>query len=329
LDKSLLITGATGGLGIALVKEARRRGISVKATGRSLKHRAQIEAQGASFVQADLLDFSLLPALLEGQGGIIHAAALSSSWGPYEEFYLANVVATRHLLKAAQDQKIERFIYISSPSIFATFADRLSIKDQDSPRKPPLNHYAQTKLIAEQMVLAAAKPGLATVAIRPRALVGPHDRVLLPKLIALAKKKAMPLPRGGKALIELTDVRDAASAILSAYERAEQISGQAFNISGGTAFQVRDIAVKLAEAIGASPRLIHLPLALAAPLATLMEAWARLSKSRNEPVLTRYTLATLAFSQTFDLTNAQQALDWKPSHLALETLLLEASRTRE
>jgi len=329
LENSLLITGATGGLGIALVEEARARGIRVRATGRSLTHQARIEALGASFVQADLLDPSLLPALVDGQSGIIHAAALSASWGPFEEFNAANVEVTRNLLKAAIDQSIGRFVYISSPSIFATFADRLSIQDHDSPRNPPLNPYAQTKLSAEQMVLAAAGPGLSTVAIRPRAIVGPDDRVLLPKLIALAKRKMMPLPGGGKSLIELTDVRDAASAIIAAHQRAENVSGKAFNISGGKAFQVRDIAMKLAEAIGTSPKLISVPRPIAKPLATLMEAFARMTRSNVEPVLTRYTLATLAFSQTFDLTNARQELHWEPSFPALETLLREAKRMEE
>lgn len=329
MEKSVLITGATGGLGVALVEEACARGFRVKATGRSLKHQAHIESLGAIFVQADLLDPSLIPSLVDGQGGIIHAAALSSSWGPYEEFKAANVDVTHNLLKAAQVQSIRRFVYISSPSIFATFADRLSIQDHDRPRSPPLNHYAKTKLIAEQMVLAATGGGLSTVAIRPRALVGPNDRVLLPKLIALAKRKAMPLPGGGKSLIELTDVRDAARATIAAYERAEQVSGKSFNISGGKPVPVREIAVKLAEAIGATPKLVDVPLAITAPLAAVMEGLALLTRSPVEPVLTRYTFATLAFSQTFDLTNAHNELYWHPSFPALETLLHEAKKMGE
>jgi nucleoside-diphosphate-sugar epimerase len=329
LENSILITGATGGLGIALVAEARARGLHVLATGRSSHLQAQIESFGARFVRADLLDPGIMASLLQGQSGIIHAAALSTSWGDYDAFHAANVEMTRNLLTVAQDRNIQRFIYVSSPSIFATFKDRLRIKDQDSPSNPPLNPYAQTKLIAERMVLAAAKPGFASVAIRPRALVGPNDRVLLPRLMALARRPAMPLPRGGKALIELTDVRDAAAAILAAYDHGDHVSGQAFNISGGKPVSVREVAVKLAEAIGASPKLIDLPMAIAAPLAASLEAIAGLLKSRVEPILTRYTLATLAYSQTFDLSGAREALDWRPTYDGFETLLHEAGRMRE
>lgn len=127
----------------------------------------------------------------------------------------------------------------------------------------------------------------------------------------------MPLPRGGRALIELTDLRDAAEAILAAEERADGISGRMINVSGGQPIAVRDVALRLADALGQRPRLVDLPIALAEAL----------SRGRaKEPVLTRYTLATLAYSQTFDPKPARRLLGWEPLRDALATLLAEARK---
>lgn len=325
--RRILVTGATGGLGQALVREALARGSTVRATGRDAAAGAQVAALGAEFVAHDLAaPGGDLSALLAGCDSVIHAAALSASWGPEADFVAANVGATQALLDAARRSGVGRFVFVSSPSIFAQFADRIGIGDGDAPAARPLNAYARTKLAAERMVLAANGEGMATAAIRPRALVGQGDRVILPRLAALARRKRMPLPRGGDALIELTDLRDAAWAICEAGARAPKLGGRAINISGGQPIAVRDLALRLAQALGENPRLVSLPLALARPLAQLAETLAHLTRAKEEPVLTRYTLATLAYSQTFDLAPARALLGYRPRHDATATLLAEAHR---
>ncbi len=325
--RRILVTGATGGLGQALVREALARGAVVRATGRDSGVGARLAERGAQFVPCDLsAPDADLATLLAGCDSVIHAAALSASWGREVDFIAANITGTQRLLDAARAAGVSRFVFVSSPSIFASFADRIGIGEDEQPADPPLNAYARTKLVAERMVLAAADDTMATCAIRPRALVGEGDRVILPRLAELARCKRMPLPRGGAALIELTDLRDAAWAICEAEARAPVISGRAINISGGEPIAVRDLALRLAGALGEQPRLVNVPLTVARPLAYLAENIARLTGAKEEPVLTRYTLATLAFSQTFDLAPARRWLDYRPRHDATATLLAEARR---
>jgi 2-alkyl-3-oxoalkanoate reductase len=316
MAQSLLITGATGGLGLALVEAACVRGLRVLATGRSSQHQARLVGLGARFIAADLTDPAAAMKLCEGQDG--QRAA----------FQAANVDATAHLLEAAQQQGVARFVYISSPSIFAAMRDRLAIGPNDLPTVSPLNEYARAKLMGECLVLAASEQGFATLAIRPRAIVGPDDQVLLPKLVELARRTTMPLPGDGRALIELTDVRDVASATLAALERADKLGGMAFNISGGQPIQVRELAQRLANTLGLNPRLISVPLPIAHVLASCAEGLARAFNMQREPVLTRYTLATLGYSQTFDLEPARLHLGWTPQFNGVATLLEQALRMR-
>jgi 2-alkyl-3-oxoalkanoate reductase len=327
--RRILITGATGGLGHALVCEAIARGHNVLATGRSREIGEQLKALGASFAALDLGEpHADIRGLAASCDSVIHAAALSASWGPAEAFETANITVTRRLIDAAGAEGVGRFVFVSSPSIFARFADHIEIRENEPPAAEPLNHYARTKFAAEQAVLSHHSHAIACCAVRPRALVGPGDRVILPRLVALALRKRMPLPRGGAALIELTDLRDAAWAICEAEERAPEIARKAVNISGGNPVSVRQVAMQLAAALGENPRLLSLPIAIAKPVARLLEAVARFRGAKEEPLLTRYTLATLGWSQTFDQEPAYRLLGYTPRYNALETLLSEARKLK-
>lgn len=326
-QRRILITGATGGLGMALVREAVSRGHKVIATGRSLATVKETERLGARFRPLDLADPKAdIINLVSGCDSVIHAAALSSSWGSYESFKTMNVLVTQRLLEAAGHGRVRRFVLVSSPSIFAGFCDQFAIGERALPATKPLNHYARTKLAAERWVLTGCYAEMDCCAIRPRALVGPGDRVILPRLAELARRKRMPLPRGGKAMIELTDLRDAAWAICEAEDRAADLSGKAINVSGGRPVRVSEVAKQLAEALGENPRLVSLPMTLARTMASLLETFARLRRSEDEPILTRYTLATLGYSQTFDQEPAQRLLGYVPRYNALATLVAEARK---
>ncbi len=174
----------------------------------------------------------------------------------------------RRLLEAAREAGVKRFTFVSSPSIFASFRDRLQIGPNDAPANPQLNHYARTKLEAERLVRAANSASMATCAIRPRALVGEGDRVIVPRLIELARRKRVPLPRDGVALLEPTDLRDAAWAVCEAALRCEMIGGRALNISGGRPIAARELAQKVADALGTSPQFANLPAVPARIIAT-------------------------------------------------------------
>lgn len=320
--RRVLVTGATGGFGLAIVAALAGAGHEVRATGRNAAPASRLEGLGAEFVAADLTEKGVADRLCDGRDSIVHAAALSASWGDPRAFEAINVRATRALLDAAARAGVQRFVFISSPSIYAEMRDRIGLTEADPPARDPLNHYALTKLVAERMVLAASGPDFAATAIRPRAIVGPDDKVLRPRLAALASRRRVPLPRGGQALVEFTDARDAAGAVVLAEAKIAAVAGRPVNISGGRPLPVRDIAARLAGALGTSPRFVNIPMPVARAVAWLGN---RRRADGPEPVLTPYTLATLAYSQTFDLAFAREALDYAPRHDALEALLAAAS----
>lgn len=119
----------------------------------------------------------------------------------------------------------------------------------------------------------------------------------------------------------MTDARDAARALRLADAHREAAGGQAINITGGSPLPIRDLVGRLGQALGVEVRIVAIPLALGQALSVGADALCRVLPGRPEPVLTPYTLSTLAWSQTFDLARARRLLGYEPAHDAVATAL--------
>lgn len=325
MSRRALVTGATGGLGLTLTQTLLDDGYAVRATGRSPTAISRLRKSGAETIAGDLFD--LCPDdLCRDIDVVFHAAALSSPWGPDADFQRTNVDLTRDLVGAAQKSGVGSFVFVSSPSVYARWTDQAGLTEDTPWPRRPLNAYCRTKGEAERLVLAADTPGFRTVAIRPRAIIGPDDAVLLPRILRLVKRGRFPVFRNGRTLVELTDVRDAARAIRLADVHREGAGGQAVNITGGAALPVRVLVHRLGQALEVEVRTVSIPLALGQALSVGADALCRVLPGQPEPVLTPYTLSTLAWSQTFDLSKARRLLGYEPVHDAVETALAVAPR---
>lgn len=310
VTRRALVTGATGGLGRVLVRQLIDAGYDVVATGRDRATGAALERPGATFRAADLCDADLHP-LLDRVAVVFHLAALTAPWGPKRDFAAINVAATARLLAAARTRGCDRFVYASTPSIYAERRARLGVSEASPIARHFPNAYVHTKYEAEQLVLAASASSMPTVVLRPKAIVGPDDRVLLPRLLRVVRSGRVALPGGGGALVELTDVRDAAAAFMAA-DRSLPAAGRAINISGGAPRTVRAIVDRVCATLGLAPNIVAIPTFVALAAAGAAEIGGRLRG--KEPALTRYAVMAVAYSQTFDLARARALLDWHPRH---------------
>lgn len=307
----VLVTGASGFLGGQLMTRLAAEGIPALGIGRDPTRLAALSAAGHAVLAHDLtrpLSAAAHPALAQVDR-IVHAAALSSPFGPLAAFQAANVNATANLLEFAQAQRVRRVVHISSPTVGFAFRDQLN-QSEDAPLPPPVNAYAKTKAEAEALMRAA--PGLGPVILRPRGIYGAGDTALLPRLLRAARRRPLPLFRGGRARIDLTHVDDVVTAILAAVQAGPEAEGQVINISGGEVLPVRDIAEAACARAGVALRWRALPLRPAMAAAGLAEAIALRLPGQPEPVVTRYGLGLFAYAQSLDLSKARRLLDWQP-----------------
>jgi nucleoside-diphosphate-sugar epimerase len=308
----ILVTGGTGFLGRHLVWRLADLGHEVCFTGRDAEKARQVAesaSRSATFAAISHAAPDALASLtraMTGADAVVHCAALSSPWGRREDFYDANVQSTAQVLSAMQTHRVARLVHISTPSIYFQFRDRIGVRE-DEPLPPPVNHYAQTKREAERLVRAAP---VSAIILRPRGIFGAWDETLLPRLLRLLRKKRFPLFNGGNALIDLTYVDNVVDAIVLALCLQDPIEST-FNISNGQPQRAGDLFAQLAQTFNLPWHPWRMPLFTGLALAHACEIAGRVARGW-EPPLTRYTVGTVAYSQTLDLQRARDYLGYVP-----------------
>lgn len=301
----IVVTGATGGIGRTLVPLLASRGLEVVASGRDAEAGRALAGPRVRFVPLDLVRDDIAPLIGDARI-VIHLAARSSPWGSSASFHSDNVVATARLVEAAAGAGVARFVHASTPAIFSERRHRLDLRSQDGPAARPANNYARTKLESERIVLGERR--MATIVLRPSAVLGPDDKAILPRLMRVLSRGVLPVGNGGVALFHPTDVRDAAEAFAAA--ALGSFTGVA-NVAGRAPIGIVEMAKALAERLGMSLRVRRVPEPVLHALAAAAELGGR--ATGREPPLTRYSVASLSWSRSFDLRETEALLGWSPA----------------
>lgn len=310
----LVITGGTGFLGRHLVWRAAAEGADVLFTGRNAKAAAEVIRLAPAPVRWQALahgETASEPALAEvayDADAIVHCAALSSPWGRYDDFHRANVTSTAEVISASRACGVSRLIHISTPSLYFAFADQINIRE-DADLPEPANDYVRTKRAAETLVQQSGLPNVAI--LRPRALFGPWDQTLIPRILRVMNQGAMPVMRGGSIKLDLTYIDNAVEAIWLALTKPLKRPVNIYNVSNGEPRELLDLLNRMAREFGLPLRTRKVPWPLVEVVARGLELVASLGGG-NEPPLTRYSAGVLAFSQTLDVSALRNELGWRP-----------------
>ena len=137
--RKVLITGASGFLGFRTLEYLLKvTSFEFVAAARTLRLEREHSSDRVTYLYGDLEDEKYLIKLFKAKPVcIINCASLSAPWGDKLSFYKANIKTQELLIKHAVINKIQRFIYISSPSIYVNHKDRLNISEE-SKLFPPL-----------------------------------------------------------------------------------------------------------------------------------------------------------------------------------------------
>jgi len=327
--RRVLVTGASGFLGSHLAQALDAAGQLVTATGRNPYASPRLRPARVRFERADLRDAGRVRALCRDQDLVIHAAALCSPWGRAADFAATNVEGTRHVVNGCLESGA-RLVHVSSTAILFDFRDRHMIgSDQPVPPRAACA-YAASKRDAEVVVRRGLEQGADAVIVRARAIFGPGDTNLLPRLIRMARLGRLRQVGKGTNRVDLTYVDNLVYGLVLSGLRAER--GAAFTVTNGEAVELwPTIRAILAEA-GLSGDLRRVPYPLAYGVGGLLEALWRALRRKGEPPLTRYTAGLLAKEQTFDPGPAEREIGYRPLVSVREGLrrtLVETTRSWE
>jgi nucleoside-diphosphate-sugar epimerase len=308
-----LVTGGGGFLGKAIVRLLLEDGVEVCSFSR--QPHADLDALGVEHRQGDLADGQAVAAALAGCDIVYHVAAKAGVWGPYREFYRANVQGTRNVIEGCRTHRIRRLVYTSSPSVVFDGADMEGV-DETVPY-PDRYHafYPQTKAEAEQLVLQANDSALATVALRPHLIWGPEDNHLVPRILERGRKGGLRRIGNRECLVDTIYIDNAAQAHLQAAGSlavGSPVAGKAYFLSQGEPLPLWDVVDRILEAGGIAPVSGTMSPAVAYGAGWILEKVYGLLKLRSEPRMTRFLARELSTAHWFDIAAARRDFGYTP-----------------
>lgn len=302
-----VVTGGTGFLGGHLARALLVRGDRVCILGRNIGVVADLVAQGAEAHAVDLCDRSAVIAACAGADVVFHAGARTSDWGSRTAFFAVNVGGTAAVIEGCRRHAVSRLVYVSSPAVVFDGHDQCEATERLPYPVRFASTYALTKKLGEELVKSAQD--VPSVIVRPKAIFGPGDRALLPRLLAAARKGRLRQFGDGRNCVDLTYVENVVHALLLAAEVPAAI-GNCYFITNDVHVPLWPTLRRVLAALGYKVALPAAPVALALAAAALMEA--RAAVDGREPLLTRYGVAVLARTQTYDIAAARCDLGYSP-----------------
>lgn len=296
----ILVTGATGFLGRAVVEHLAARGRKIRAAVRRDPGGWPVGVEAAAI--GDLSGATDWSRALRDVDAIAHCAARAhvlkeTATDPLAEFRAVNTGATLALARQAAELGVRRFIFISSIGVNGAETSGTPFRHDDPPH--PHSPYAVSKHEAEQGLRAIAdETGLEVVVIRPPLIIGPDPKGNLATLERIIGK-GLPLPfglatRNRRDLVSLPTLCDLIETVLD----HPAAPGETFLVSDGEPVSTRTLLERMAAARGRPIRLLPIPPALLAlPL----------------KLAGRGAMAAQLFGDLeLDIGHTRRTLDWSP-----------------
>jgi dihydroflavonol-4-reductase len=280
----VLVTGATGFVGSAIVRALLAAGYPVRALVRASSPRGNLAGLEIEIIEGDIRDANAVTRAMSGIRSVAHAAADYRLWACDSKAIIhTNVEGTRTVMGGALAAGVERVVYTSTVATLTLRADGAPA-DETMPLADTaaVGAYKRSKIIAERLVEnMIACDALPAMIVNPSTPIGPRDVRPTPtgRLIVAAASGRMPgFVSTGLNLVHVDDVAAGHVAALTHGKIGERY------ILGGENVLLADMLRDIARLAGQRPPRFKLPRAPLYPLALAAEMIAAMTG--REPLLT-------------------------------------------
>ncbi|RXK88049.1 SDR family oxidoreductase [Chlorobaculum sp. 24CR] len=296
----ILLTGATGFVGSALIDRLLQDKYSVRAAVRKTMYQFP---NGVDVVQVGDLNPEIdWTDALNGVDCIVHLAARvhvlrDEAEDPLAEFRRVNVDGTMNFARQAALAGVRRFVFISSIKVNGEFT--LFGKPFSAIEKPePQDSYGISKYEAEkELAVLSAETGMEVVIIRPPLVYGPGVKANFASMMNWLAR-GIPLPLGSvynqRSLVALDNLVD---LIVTCIDHPKA-ANQTFLVSDGEDMSTTQLLQRMGQALGKPARLIPVPVELMTIIAKLLGQGAVAQR--------------LFGSLQVDSSKTRDILGWKP-----------------
>jgi dihydroflavonol-4-reductase len=284
----IAITGATGQIGVCLTKELLRQGHSVKALIYDSKK--GLENHAVDFLQGDVLHEEDCSKLCQDADALFHLAAnISISGDRYGKVWNTNVNGTRNVLNACVKHRVKKVVHFSSVHAYDMNATGNLTNEYYPLAINGMSPYAQSKAIAQKMVLEyTAKHKLNASILNPTAVLGLYDYQPSVKgrmLIDFYNGKIPMLMPGG---FDWLDTRDLVKTAIAAMTHGA--AGECYLVSGKY-YTLVELAAVIGKVTNKKMPGVMAPAWLMKTFLPAITLYGRIK--RTEPLYTNESLAAL------------------------------------
>lgn len=314
MQRRVLVTGASGFVGTALLDRLRAAGDEVVGIDRE-------PAPGDdAMLQADITDPASYEHLLADTDLVIHTAALVTLAGDRDEFWRVNALGTREVIAAAARQGVRRVVHLSSIVVFGLdFPDDV---DETWPVRTTGAPYVDTKISAEQVALMAHAAGdIEVTIVRPGDVYGPRSSQWTVAPVEELRRGRLILPAQGEGIISPVYVDNLVDGILLAGDEP-RAAGQVITITDGVGITASEFFGRYADLMRV-PRPRTAPAALLRPASSVVGLVERIRGESSH--LSGHTIDYLQRTATYDITKARTMLGYAP-RIGLDEGFSRASR---
>ena len=313
-----LVIGANGFLGSHVTRRLVEAGHDVRIMVRPNASTVGIDDLATQRFIGDIWDNDTLRDAMTGCDDVYYCVVDTRAWlRDPAPIYRTNVEGTRNVLDVAcavhARNPLRRFVFTSSYTTVNRRSGAIATESDEIADPDSLNDYVRSRLIAERMVTECGRQGkLPAVAMCVSTTYGPGDWGETPHgaVIAHAAAGRMPVVVDGIAF-EAVGVDDAARAMILAAERGR--NGERYLVSDKMITNAEVVRIA-AEAAGAPPPRVAIPLPVLGVAAVFGTAWGRITGS--DPRLSLQVLRLMRAEAPVDHGKATRELGWEPKPVA-------------
>jgi nucleoside-diphosphate-sugar epimerase len=305
MTERVLVTGADGFVGKAVCRRLLESGCTPRAGLRNASPWPALQAATPGLnefaILGDLGANPNLNAALAEVSAVVHLAARvhvmnDTARNPLHEFRRVNVGGTASLARAAAEEGVRRFVFVSTVKVNGESTAGRPFTEQDLPA--PQDPYAVSKWEAEEALRRiSAETGLEVAIIRSPLVYGPGVRANFLRLMRLVER-GLPLPlpdtNNRRSLIGVGNLADCLVRCITHSAAASQT----FMVSDGEDVSTRELVVRMAPLLGRSARFLPVP-------ELILRLAARLVGKRS-------AIDRLLGSLEIDSSKIRRTLDWEP-----------------
>ena len=227
---------------------------------------------------------------------------------PYNKFEAANFTATKNICELSLKHKVNKLIYISTCDVFG-LPGKNKILTEISPYRKWSEPYADTKIMASQLVKDYQKKGLESTVFYPGWVYGPGDKAFMPSILAQLQSGILPIWDGGKYNLCLVYIDDFVDALMSALTNEKTTNEDFLILDDDSRTTTEDVGNILGSLFDIKFRTIRLPYWI-----VYLITWSSMKLCQlgllNKPIMSTTDVKSLGKNFRYSTNKAKSMLGW-------------------